>query len=260
MKMSLILCLLGSVFFTKLASAEVSDRHLENKVIKCAMKIAESRQLNPAIAKGLVELFQTQLNGESLDRCKALAKATQKLDAVENETIKLFFADDSSADEHTRNVSETLKLAAINDLECKVVGAEVDIQVLLGLGLGANVGICIAHSGKRYAIAAPEIVIGLGLGAYAIVDYTEFTIERDESFHAGDEDNLDIIVGTGYAQSATIRSRDDAETIGYGVGLGVGLKTSFHIALKLIPMGRTYKHVRKTLLLGQMDQVTQSLF
>lgn len=247
------------MMFSTLTFAESMTRRDENKVIKCAMKIVESRRLNQEVANGLVTIFH-KVDNQSLKQCEDITKISKRLPKVDNEVIDELFPYRSEDDQRTHYIREALRLAAINDFKCEVVGAEVDVQLLVGLGGGLNVGQCTSYSGKRFAVVAPEITAGAGLGAYALFDYTEFTIERNELIHFADERTLDMTFGMGYAVSTNIKSSNDEVTTGYGVGFGLGLKSSIHIPIRLIPMGRTYKHLRINLELDQVDGMTKGLF
>lgn len=249
MKSILALSLLISVS----AFGKELSNHDENQVIKCAMKIMESRQLNEEVTEGLTQIFEQKLNDQSLKQCKTLAKISDQLDEIDEDAIDDLFHWEDGASNHRRNIRSTLEYAAIGDLSCKVVGVEAQVQVVLGLGAGINFGQCISDSGKRFIVLAPELVMGVGVGVFALAEYTTFELKRNQVVQMSDE-SIDLVIGYGYAGSVTIRSRDDYETNGYGVGLGMGFKFSTHFTMKLLPAPRSYKHLRENLLVHSVGE------
>jgi hypothetical protein len=219
-----------------------------NQVLRCTTKVLESKQLDSQSineALDILKKLDTVPEKELKERCEKLKTYSETLPKLEDAQIKEMISDLALSTENDYRKYYLVQKIILSAYHCRIVGAEVDLILGVGGGFGANVGYCQSAGGKRYAVVAPEFILGVGAGVFALFDYVEFDIYPGEVVHVN-SDGLDFVFGIIYAGSTNLKG-DDTNN-GFGVGLGLGLKFSSTMPLRLIPMGRNFKDLKKQIL------------
>lgn len=235
MKLLIVLIILS------LATVSFAESNAAKKpVLNCGMKIIENQKMNQEIATGLVDIFKNLTNDnaeELLIQCQALKKKARKAPYYETDGLRRFFDFNVDMEHREFRVRLALSVFSSGQYECQTNGIEVDVAVLLHVGVGINLGKCRSYTGRRYLLVAPELSVGGGLGAYVLFESSEFTLNQGELFR--DEDQLTLVTGIGYVESRPLRGSSGPH--GGGVGFGASLKMATSLNLKLIPLGRDYQ-------------------
>lgn len=127
--------------------------------------------------------------------------------------------------------------------DCVSISGQVAFGLGVELGAGARVAACKSQLYSRYLAVSVTGSSGIGFGISAIASVNlEDEFDDFQKFKlAGQMDDADSWAGFGLALSGSRSTQKAYDSVGLGVGFGVGYRDTFGAGLKILPLGIAYR-------------------
>ncbi len=204
----------------------------EKNLLKCVRKTIDARRMNAnAMTKlyGIIAAYEKSNVKELVQTCESLKNELKDQAKISREEMDKMAEALGPIDD---KVIQILKTNIFPHYYCHIGGAQVDVAVVIGGGVGLGIGVCTGDNGKVLAVVVPMAARHLGFGAAATAIYGDFDINTKNNVFGSGE----ITIGGLFA----VKTGED--THGFGLGLGFMGGVTRGTMLKLVQVGNNFKY------------------